>query len=155
MICFFLYYHNSSQVYLYKCVASVLAYRLVDCFILHTFQNSTSEKEFCSPFIIRKFDADKSISASYSVYVELQETVKCPDFNIALFIAFSLHYVFNLTYHQKVHDLLMFLQEVVFKLQDDKQRKSPALTSFTIAIAAAASKDEASEDWKVYITILQ
>ena len=111
--------------------------------LLFAFQNSTSEDQFLDggsthPYIVRKFDGDETIPASYSIFVEEEETIKCPDFTSALFVAFSLHYVLNLTYHPKLYDLFLFFQEVIFQIPRDTQKKSAALSNFTAAIAAAA-----------------
>ena len=124
------------------------AFDLLVCYFgrLYTFQNSTPENEYTDsgsshPYIVRKFDADQTIPASYRIFVEKEETVKCPDFTSALYAAFSLHYILNLTYHPKVHDLFTFIQEVIFQLKGETQKKSTALSNFSSAIAAASTKD--------------
>ena len=54
-------------------------------------------------------------------------------------------HILNLTYHPKIHDIFTFMQEVIFHLPGDTQKKSAALSNFLSAIAAAKNKDSDSE----------
>ena len=108
-------------------------------------QNLTPERECVDsastyPSIVRKFDADNSIAATYSIYVEEEDIIKCPDFISALYVVFSLHYIFNISYHPKLNDLFTFLQERIFEIPGDQKRISLTLSNFMVAISVA-SKD--------------
>jgi len=84
---------------------------------------------------VRRFDADSSIAATYNIYIEGEDIIKCPDFISALFIVFSFHYIFNISYHSKLDDLFTFLQERIFEIPGEKKKKSPNLSSFMVAIS--------------------
>ena len=92
------------------------------------------------PYIVRLFDGDESILPAHSVVVEQDVTVKCPNFIMALYCVFSIHYVFNISYHGKLHDIFLFLQEVVFQIPEKQCKRSAALSSFSAAIAALGDK---------------
>ena len=70
------------------------------------FHNSTSSVEFSDsnnhPYIVRLYDGDEALAPTYSVVVEQDVTIKCPNFTMALYSVFSLHYVFNISYHGKL-----------------------------------------------------
>ena len=107
------------------CVTSVLAYRVIDYFILYTF-HSTPEKEFSNsasthPFIVRKFDVDKPslpFTISMRKYKRLSNVQTSPMY-YNNYVAFSLHCILNLAYHHKVHGLSMFLQAVIVEIPGD------------------------------------
>lgn len=110
---------------------------------LYTFQNSTSEDEFSdrgstTPYIFRKFDADETIPASYSIFVEkellsVQTLPVCGIFFLELNLSSQTSWLFT------------FIQEVIFKISEDAQKNSAALSNFMAATAAAVAAS--GKDW--------
>ena len=88
--------------------------------------------EFCDsnnhPYIVRLYDGDEALAPVYSVVVEQDVTIKCPNFTMALYSVFSLHYVFNISYHGKLNDIFLFLQEVMFQIPEDHCKRSANLS---------------------------
>ena len=86
------------------------------------------------PYIVRLYDADESVPPTYKIIIEQQIVTSTKDLTTALYVLFAVHFVFNITYHGKVNDLYLFLQEVVFGMPSEAQRKSASYTSFCVAI---------------------
>ena len=49
------------------------------------------------------------------------------------------HFLLNLTCHLKLHDLFTFLQEVIFEIPGESQKKSARLSNLMAAIEAATT----------------
>ena len=50
--------------------------------------------------------------------------MECTDFAMAMFLMLGSHYIFNLSYHPRIYDLLRFIQEKVAGIpSDDKGKK--------------------------------
>lgn len=79
---------------------------------------------------------------TYHVIVEQETVVKCMDLTTALYSVFSIHYIFNIEYHAKLHDLYLFFQESVMGIPMEAQKKSGAYVNFCSAISAAAQNFE-------------
>ena len=82
----------------------------------------------------------------YFIAVEQTLMLECRDIATALFLLLASHYVFNLSYHTKCTDFLIFIQEKVAKIpsvtsadSDSKHKKrkekSPVALSHTNGIA--------------------
>ena len=83
------------------------------------------------------FDGDSQLPSVYLVIVERELKVRCSDLTTALYITFSLHYIFNIAYHLRLKDVFLFFQEVT---DDAECKKSPTLSNFCTAIRAAEKK---------------
>lgn len=58
--------------------------------------------------------------------------MECTDFAMAMFLMLGSHYIFNLSYHPRIYDLLRFIQEKVAGIPSDdkgKKMKSPLAAS--------------------------
>ena len=107
-------------------------------------QNSTSIKEYrdttnSHPYIIRWYNGDRPM-AMYKIFVEQEDLAKCYDFTTGFYIMFSYHYIFNISYHSRVQDVL-FLQEMVFCMPLQNQKKLAAYLNFCAAIEAALDNE--------------
>ena len=107
------------------------------------YQNSTPAAEYLDsrnnhPYIVRLFDGDQSVSSTYKIVVEQEVVTKCTDMTTAIYLAFSLHYIFNISYHIKLTDYFYFFQEVIFKMPTGRDKKSAPYTNFCAAIAATS-----------------
>lgn len=74
----------------------------------------------------------------YYVAVERNLCMECTDIPSALFFLIATHYIFNLSYHTKVHEVLRFIQEKILNIQSDgrnKSSKSPVAVSHISGIA--------------------
>ena len=68
----------------------------------------------------------------YYIAVEKNLCMECTDIASALFFLIACHYIFNLSYHSKVYDVLRFIQEKILKVPSDetiKSCKSPVAVS--------------------------
>ena len=59
----------------------------------------------------------------YFISIENQLYMECTNVATALFLLVASHYIFNLTYHPKVHEVLRFLQEKVAGIPSDERSK--------------------------------
>ena len=50
--------------------------------------------------------------------------MECADLASALFLLLGSHYILNLSYHQKIHDIMMFFQEKVAGIPSASPHKS-------------------------------
>ena len=91
------------------------------------------------PYIVRLYDGDSEVAATYAVIVEQDTLTRCRDLPTALYVTFSVHYKFNISYKTRVSDLMRFFQEVVMEIVDT-QKKSAAFSNFCTAIVAAEQK---------------
>ena len=85
------------------------------------------------------YDGDPEVMASYVVIVEQDTLTKCRDLVTALYVTFSIHYIFNISYQIRVKELFRFIQEIVMEIVDT-EKKSAAFSNFCCAIAAAEQK---------------
>ena len=76
------------------------------------------------------------MASSYKITVDQEEITKCSDMTMAIYLTFSLHYIFNISYHIKLTDYFNFLQEVIFEMPTIKAKKSAPYTNFCTAIEA-------------------
>lgn len=83
--------------------------------------------------LIRLIDADEGIPDQFFIAVEQELLVKCRNISNALLILISVHFIFNIEYNPKVHDIMCFIQEHVMGLPFDG-RKSAQYLSFTSAM---------------------
>ena len=58
------------------------------------------------------FTDNDDIIPTYYINIE-QDLVECSSLTKALFCLLAVHYVFNLSYHDRVKDFFLFLQEKV------------------------------------------
>ena len=85
---------------------------------------------------------DEALAPVYSVVVEQDVTIKCPNFTMALYSVFSLHYVFNISYHGKLNDIIIIVSSrSCIQIPEDHCKRSPNLSSFCVAITAVDCKD--------------
>ena len=82
------------------------------------------------PYIIRLYDGDRP-TATYKIFVEQEDLARCYDLATALYIMFAYHYIFNISYHTRAQDVLLFLQEMVLCMTLQNQKKSAAYLSST------------------------
>ena len=82
------------------------------------------------PHIIRLIDGDEEIADKFFVAVEQELVVKCARISTAILLLLSMHYIFNIEYNVKVHDVLTFFQEYMLGLGSES-RKSAAYLNFT------------------------
>ena len=70
---------------------------------------------------------------TYFVFIEQKVFIQVSSFAMALFVWFSVHYVFNLEYHKYYRDAAMFIQEFIFELPEcnTKLKKQNYLTVVT------------------------
>lgn len=60
--------------------------------------------------------------------------MEAPSLLMALFNFIAAHYIFNLSYHTKINDLAVFVQEKILKIENDgKMKKTPPLVSSHIS----------------------
>ena len=91
------------------------------------------------PYIVRMYDGDPEVMTSYVVIVEQEVLAKWRDLTTALYVTFSIHYVFNISYQTRVKELFRFLQEVIMEIVDT-EKKSATFSNFCCAITAAEQK---------------
>ena len=70
----------------------------------------------------------------YYVFVEQKPLLQCHSLTKAFFTWFMCHYAFNLTYHKYYADMAHFIQEFIFKLPEDKGKRSANYLSVATAI---------------------
>lgn len=77
--------------------------------------------------------------------------MECTDFAMAVFLMLGSHYVFNLSYHPRIYDLLRFIQEKIANIPSDdkgKRMKSPLAASHINGIVSQydSLKDEHDDE---------
>ena len=60
----------------------------------------------------------------FFVSIEQKLFMECGDLASALFLLLGSHYILNLSYHQKLHDMMTFLQEKVARILSASMHKS-------------------------------
>ena len=80
------------------------------------------------PYIVRMYDGDSEVAATYAVIVEQDTLTKCRDLSTALHVRFSAHYIFDISYQIQVKELFRYFQEVVTEI-GDSEKKSDRLSS--------------------------
>ena len=76
----------------------------------------------------------------YYIVVEKNLSMQCTDIASALLYHIACYYIFNLSYHSKVYDVLQFIQEKILKVPCDetiKSCKSPVAVSHIKGITNA------------------
>lgn len=84
-------------------------------------------------------DGDPEVMASYVVIVEQDTLTKYRDLLTAVYVMFSIHYIFNISYQTRVKELFRFIQEVLMEIIDT-EKKSAVFSNFCCIIAAAEQK---------------
>lgn len=79
---------------------------------------------------IAEFDVEDG-NNTYFLFVEQMALCETSSFCKALFLWFSIHYVFHLSYCSSLSDLCMFIQEFVFGLPCAGKRSASYLTIVT------------------------
>ena len=63
--------------------------------------------------------------------------MECSDFASALFLLLGSHYILNLSYHPKIHDIMTFFQEKVTKISSKSTKpKSPVAANHVKGICS-------------------
>lgn len=70
-------------------------------------------------------------TSSYFLFVEQMVLCETTSFTKALFLWFSIHYVFHLSYCAKLNDMCLFIQEFVFGLPCSTKRSPSYLSVVT------------------------
>ncbi len=86
---------------------------------------------------IGEFSAEDG-DITFFVFVEQSVFCTVTSFSKAIFVWFSLFYVFNLEYGKAVHDICIFFQEFVFGLPDNVSIKNGTYLSVTTDIQSLA-----------------
>ena len=74
----------------------------------------------------------------YFIAIEQKLCMECADVSMAIFLLLASHYIFNLSYHSKIFEMMRFFQEKVAKiLSNDKSKKmkSPLAASHVSGIS--------------------
>ena len=74
-------------------------------------------------------------AVQYFIIIEQAVYIQVPTFQLALFVAFSSYYIFNLAYPKQMQKVLFFLQDYVLGMPDSSRRPGAYL-----AIASDISK---------------
>ena len=80
-------------------------------------------------------EEDLAACVQYFIAIEQKLLLESTSLITALFNLVASHYVFNLAYHPRAHDLLAFLQEKVMGIAGDGRRKKPSSSSHVSGIA--------------------
>ena len=91
-----------------------------------------SEEARNTPWI-GEFAADDGDSM-YFVFIERTILCSVNSFTRALFLWFTLYYVFNLEYERNTRDICLFFQEFIFGLPDNFCKKSATYLSVSTDI---------------------
>lgn len=94
----------------------------------------------------------------YFIAIEQQLCMESADLSMALYLLLAAHYIFNLSYHSKITDLMKFLQEKVARINSGakgvKKLKSPVATAHINGISAVydnlVMNDDEKDDDKLY-----
>ena len=76
----------------------------------------------------------------YFIAVEQKLYMECVDLTMAIFLMLGAHYIFNLSYHSRVFDLMKFIQEKIAEINSDgkgKKSKSAVAASHISGLVAA------------------
>ena len=86
----------------------------------------------------------------FFVSIEQKLFMECADLASALFLLLGSHYIWNLSYHQKLHDMMTFLQEKVAAISSVSihKSKSPVAVNHINGISSEYDniKSESSSD---------
>lgn len=74
----------------------------------------------------------------YFIFIEQSALCTVNSLSMALFIWFSLFYVFNLEYVASIRDLCLFFQEFVFGLPDNSAKKNSTYLAVTTDVQSCA-----------------
>ena len=81
------------------------------------------------PQILRFVDADEDVAPHYVVAVEKESFLQCSSVANALFMLFSVHYIFNMEYPVKVKDFYLFLEDKCFGIKEGGAAKTANYTN--------------------------
>ena len=101
--------------------------------------NEAIDQKNNQPHIVMLSD-DDDITPSFYIAVEQELVVECADLLKALFMLLAVHYVFDISYNERVKDFFLFLQEKVMNISDEAYssersgKKSACYLSTTSAI---------------------
>lgn len=92
------------------------------------------------------FSDNDDITPTYYIAIEQELVVECSSLTKALFCLLAVHYVFDLTYHDRVKDFFLFLQEKVMDIASEGysgkgSKKSASYLSTTSGIECYKNKD--------------
>ncbi len=88
---------------------------------------------------IGEFVADDG-DPTYFIYIEQRILFTVNTFTRAIFMWFSLFYVFNLEYQKNTRDMCLFFQEFIFGLPDNMCKKSSTYLSVSTDILSCACR---------------
>ena len=80
--------------------------------------NEAIDRKNNQPHIVMLSD-DDDITPSVYIAVEQELVVECADLLKALFMLLAVHYVFDISYNERVKDFFLFLQEKVMNISDE------------------------------------
>ena len=89
-------------------------------------------------------DEDEDLS-QYFVSVEQRLILETSNLPSAVFLCIVAHYIFNLSYHRKVVDVFLFLQEKVAELPTTSSKRNPSASSHFSGISRI--HQQLVEDW--------
>ena len=87
------------------------------------------------------YDADPDIPSRYFIAIEHIKIVECSSIHSSLFNVLAIHYVFNLEYHGKAKDILLFLQQKVMGIADQSRKTSAMYSNVAAAIECYIQRD--------------
>ena len=77
-------------------------------------------------------DSSDDLAAQFFIAIEQQLMMETSNIFAAVFYLMASHYIFNLSYHNKINYVLLFLQEKVLDLPSSTVKRTPtALTHFS------------------------
>jgi hypothetical protein len=65
------------------------------------------------------FTDNDDITPTYYIAIEQDLVIECPSLTKALFCLLAVHYIFDLSYHDRVKDFFLFLQEKVMEIASE------------------------------------
>ena len=95
------------------------------------------DKETNQPHIIALQDED--LPTTYSIGVEQVVHLSTDNVDKAVFVAFALHYVYDMQYHPKLKDFYLFLETISFSSDLVSVKPSAVFSSFMSALQCYVS----------------
>ena len=92
----------------------------------------------------------------FFIAIEQKLYMECADLAMAIYLMLGAHYVFNLSYHPRIYDLLKFIQEKVADIPSDekgKKSKSPLAASHISGILSTYHSLKTAEDQETLDTV--
>ena len=81
------------------------------------------------PHIIMISCDDSEVENQFFISIEQKLCLECSNIVGAVFYLIAAHYVFNIDYHNKAHDALLFIQENFLALPSSSARSKKGLNS--------------------------